>query len=354
MSSELIENWQIPPKFLGKLPKVQRGCSGGKIVQGDFPLDQIVIDKLSPGTIVLSCNQHGVNEWTVVAKIVTRLENSDLDVEKSYFLKCAEYEQGRVMLEGEFESMKALHATNPSIVPEPYAWGQLHVTEPPTYFFICDFIELSNQNPDAIQLCSKLVTLHRSSRSPNNQFGFHINPLRGNLPLNTTWTTSWKEQFIQILRGTMALDQRINGTGQEMCELVESVVELVVPQVLGPLEAEGRTVKPSLIHGDLWGGNVGTDARTGEVYIFDASSYYAHHEMEVAIWRYVPNTFIGTGVYLEEYIAQMGFSEPKVQFDDRHRLYSACTALHAAACHNRSEFRTESERKFKHLLRKYT
>jgi len=225
------------------------------------------------------------------------------------------------MLEGEFESMKALHAAAPTLVPKPHAWGQVDVTEPTMYFFLCDFIELSDQNSDAVQLCSKLVALHKSTQSPNNLFGFHVNPLRGNLPLNTTWTASWKELFAQILRGTLASYQRVNGTRQGISQLVESVVEIVVAQVRDScLEAEGRSIKPSLVHGghfdatnsgtteltaisDLWGGIIGTDARTGEVYFFDASSYYAHHEMEVAIWRYVPNTITGSGAYVEDYLA---------------------------------------------------
>lgn len=63
--------------------------------------------------------------------------------------------------------------------------------------------------------------------------------------------------------------------------------------------------------------------------------------MEVAIWRSLPDSNVGSGVYLKTYLAQMGISEPREGFEDRHRLYSACTALHAAACHDRSSAREE-------------
>jgi protein-ribulosamine 3-kinase len=92
-------------------------------------------------------------------------------------------------------------------------------------------------------------------------------------------------------------------------------------------------------HPDLWDGNIGTDSKTREIYIFDASAYYAHSEMEIAIWRARPNNLVGSGIYLNTYLARMGTSEPTEQFKDRHRVYSADTVLHVAACHNDSNFR---------------
>ncbi|OIW25255.1 hypothetical protein CONLIGDRAFT_718125 [Coniochaeta ligniaria NRRL 30616] len=343
----MIEDWQPPPTLDGKTPEVPPGLSNGKIVEGDFPLDQVVIDTFPPGTEVRSCNLYATSsEWTVIAKIEAKL--AEHDETRFYFLKASNH-YGRAMLEGEFHSMTELYKVIPELVPKPHAWGQLSVSHPKTYYFLCDFIDMTNQAPDPVQLCSKLVALHRTSKSPTDMFGFHVTPLRGNLPLQTTWNPSWQDFFVQLLLGTLKLDQKINGTWKDLGQLVEWLIAHVVPQVLGPLEADGRTVKPALIHG----GNIGTDSKTGEVRIFDASSYYAHNEMEVAIWRAVPNTLVGSGVYLKEYIAQMGVSEPAEQFDDRHKLYSACTALHAAACHNLDRFREESHAKIKYLIDKY-
>jgi hypothetical protein len=35
----------VQPKRHGKVPEVVPGTSGGKVIEGDFPLDQIVIDR---------------------------------------------------------------------------------------------------------------------------------------------------------------------------------------------------------------------------------------------------------------------------------------------------------------------
>ena len=55
-----------------------------------------------------------------------------------------------------------------------------------------------------------------------------------------------------------------------------------VCQATGDLRSlfEGVEVRPSVLHGDLWSGNVA--AVEGEPCIFDPASYYGHHE--ASIW----------------------------------------------------------------------
>ncbi len=245
------------------------------------------------------------------------------------------------MLEGEFNSMGELYKMAPNFVPKPYAWGKLNVSDPDTYYFLCDFIDMTNQNPDPVQLCTKLVQLHQASESPTGKFGFHFNTCQGNLPQQTAWNASWVDFYIQLVRGAMQLNKERNGKWKNLEQVVDRPITHVVPQVLGPLEAEGRTVKPILIHGDLWDGNIGTDFEDGEIYVFDASVYYAHNEMEIAIWRGKLSKIVSSKVYTNSYLSRTGISEPAEQFDDRGRIYSAYMTLHASACHNGSSFREE-------------
>lgn len=60
--------------------------------------------------------------------------------------------------------------------------------------------------------------------------------------------------------------------------LVPVLFDKVIPRLLRPLESEGRSVKPSLVHGDLWYANSGIDMATYESLVFDACSFYAHNE----------------------------------------------------------------------------
>lgn len=245
------------------------------------------------------------------------------------------------MLEGEFHSMSALYEAAPGFVPKPCAWGKLNVTNPDTYYFLCDFIEMTNESPDPVQLATKLTQLHQDSVSPTGQFDFHINTCQGNLAQDTKWNPSWVAFFIQLVRGAMKLNKEIDGDRKDLEPCVERLITHVVPRVLGPLEQNGRQARPCLIHGDLWDGNVGTDATTGELYCFDTSAYYAHYEMEVAMWWARICKILGAKVFLDTYLARMGISEPTELFDDRHRLYSVYMLLHESACHNGSSFRAE-------------
>lgn len=58
-----------------------------------------------------------------------------------------------------------------------------------------------------------------------------------------------------------------------MCDLI---LKKVVPRLLLPLQSEGRTLKPCLVHGDCWDGNTAMDKRTDEAFIFDVCSFYGH------------------------------------------------------------------------------
>lgn len=197
------------------------------------------------------------------------------------------------------------------------------------------------QSPDPIQLCTKLVQLHQGSESPTGKLSFHFNTCQGNLPQETAWNSSWSAYYIQFVRGAMDLNREKNGTWKNLEQCVDRLITHVVPKVLGPLEAEARVVKPCLIHGDLWEGNIGTDFQTGEIYAFDASVHYAHIEMEIAMWRGKFNKILSSKVYLNTYLSRMGISEPAEQFEDRNRIYSCYMTLHASACHNGSSFREQ-------------
>jgi protein-ribulosamine 3-kinase len=103
-----------------------------------------------------------------------------------------------------------------------------------------------------------------------------------------------------------------------VCKLT---LEKVVPRLLIPLQSEGRTLKPCLIHGDCWDGNTATDAITGEAFVFDACSFYGHNEYDTGNWR-APRHRLSNKAYIENYKKQFPVSEPAEDWDVRNLLYS--------------------------------
>ena len=175
--------------------------------------------------------------------------------------------------------------------------------------------------PDPDRLCARVAELHRTSVSPIGQFGFQIRTCQGRTPQATEWNNSWTSFFTIFLAHVMTRDYEINGPWEDLKRIEDRTLSHVIPRLIGALEADGRSVKPSLIHADLWDVNTGTSYDTGDVYIFDAGSYYAHNEMEVAMWR-CPYNKISSKIYTKTYFRLYGMSDPAEEWEDRNRMYS--------------------------------
>ena len=225
---------------------------------------------------------------------------------------------------GEYMSMSEIYKTLPSIAPQPRGHGKCHGEE--AHFFLCDYLQIDHGLPDAARLGKKLAELHIKSQSPTGKFGFHCTTFDGKLPLSTTWDNNWTTFFARLMRDVYHLDVHVNGLWVELDAAVKMTLDRVIPRLLDPLTADGRTIKPTLIHGDLWESNIGTDTQTGEIYIYDACAYYAHHEKELGIWRCAHHE-MSDEKYREEYCKHLAPSEPRDEFDDRNRLYSIETLL---------------------------
>jgi protein-ribulosamine 3-kinase len=101
-------------------------------------------------------------------------------------------------------------------------------------------------------------------------------------PQALDWDENGASFFAKMFRAALKLDAETNGRWKELDDIGEKTLNKVIPRLLEALQAEGRTIKPCLIHGDFWEGNTGLS--NGRTYIFDAGVYYAHNEMELGIW----------------------------------------------------------------------
>ncbi|KAH8682724.1 Fructosamine kinase-domain-containing protein [Xylariales sp. PMI_506] len=138
--------------------------------------------------------------------------------------------------------------------------------------------------------------------------------------MDNNWTDSWEEYYTRKFRAALEYGQQPHGRDDELCELGEEFIQKVIPRLLRPLQTGGRTIKPTLCHGDLWDANVQIDASTGQPVLFDSCSFYGHNEMDFQSMRAARNT-LGQD-FVNAYKNEVGASEPQEDFDDRNVLYS--------------------------------
>jgi len=209
------------------------------------------------------------------------------------------------MVSAEYYAMSLLHSVMPALVVEPVAWGA-YTEATDTYFFVCRFHEFATEFleeegdqdvknlievsklPDLKEFPALVAEFHRRNQTKpgRGEFGFPITMYGGRNPQTFPVSKTWEECFSKGLDNIFDMEEKVQGADEEMRQLREGLMTKVIPRLLRPLETEGRTLIPTLVHGDMWQGNVAVDKATGRPIIFDATPLYAHHECKQPIPRH--------------------------------------------------------------------
>lgn len=238
---------------------------------------------------------------------------------KLYFRKSQTGETGRKMMQGTWESESVFYSYSPEHVPKPYAWGN-YKSDPDTWFYLCAFHDMEDDVPDVRNFVSIVSKIHKESLGKSSRYGFQVPTFLANLPNDNTWQDSWEVWFAQAMKQMFAIEELSHGKDDELEVLKDALYEKVIPRLLRPLETGGRSIKPCLVHSDLWPGNSMPDSDSGEVMIFDSCAFWGHNEADLGSWR-APRYKMGRP-FLKEYQRVMGMSEPQEDWDDRNALYA--------------------------------
>lgn len=159
----------------------------------------------------------------------------------------------------------------PGFVPRPI----YHSTDDPS-FIVTEYIHMSNKEkclPSAQrQLGKSLAQLHL--QGSQESFGFDVTSFCGTTELNNAWNPNWsdffKNQRIQPLLNQVAGQNKdLDILGKGICSRID--------HWLGDI-----SIKPCLLHGDLWNGNWAVRSDKKPI-IYDPASYYGHNEAEFGI-----------------------------------------------------------------------
>lgn len=202
------------------------------------------------------------------------------------FRQVHQNDKGKDMVSSEFMSMALLHSTVPELVVKPIGWGA-YEAEKDVYFFLCHFVELKKNDPPPVDMFADLIVeMHNKGEVPGGKFGLTYAGYSGSKPQVFPVCDTWEECFTRGLTGTFGAEEATHGSDEEFRELRKQLMEKVIPRLLRPLETEGRKIVPTLVHGDLWDGNVAINAATGTPVIYDPAPLYAHNECGYPVWSH--------------------------------------------------------------------
>jgi len=115
--------------------------------------------------------------------------------------------------------------------------------------------------PDPDELSLKLAEIHRKGESPTGSSASRRH-LRRHDAAYSRWQDSCAEFFARLLQSVCKLDTEANGRWPGMELALLQLVDTVIPRLMDSLTHKGQPVEPTIIHGDLWEPNLGTDHKT--------------------------------------------------------------------------------------------
>ena len=233
-------------------------------------------------------------------------------------------------LEAEAEALRELAAASAVRVPGVLGSG----VAGDRAFLALEWIEFGTARAGTeARLGEQLALLHRSTAA---RFGWHRHNTIGATPQRNDWTADWPEFFARHRLGfQLELSERAGHggpwleRGRELCERVGAFFASYRPQ-------------PSLLHGDLWGGNWAADA-SGAPVIFDPATYYGDREADLAM----THLFGGFGrEFYAAYESEWPLDRGAIARRDLYNLYHVLNHLNLFG----GGYRTQAERMIERLL----
>lgn len=226
-------------------------------------ISKVITDDLKLGNVT-SMSRAGSSGWAVMHRATT-------DTGKRLFIKVSREDVG--MFEGEANGLAAMFKTKTIRVPEMFHYGSLDALQ--GSYIVMEALEMFSIF-EQYQLGKDLARMHLAEpvlpEAKNGMFGFVVDNTIGATPQPNGWMDDWIAFFRERrLKHQVLLtsDSNLIQKGTELCKRLDELFD----------DVKG-TIKPSLLHGDLWSGNVSSSDDQGRPVIFDPASYYGHHEAE--------------------------------------------------------------------------
>ena len=213
------------------------------------------------------------------------------------------------MFDAERAGLDAIRHSAALRVPEVFMTGQMSGHA----FIAMEFIELGGQ-PDATRFAVALAAMHHCF---NEQFGFAgDNTIGSTAQLNTfnhDWVDFWRRHrlgFQLELAAQNGFDASLIDGGHRLAGQLDKFFATYQP-------------RPSLLHGDLWGGNQAADTQ-GNPVVYDPACYYGDHEADLAmmeLFGHPGERFFAS--YAEHFPLDTGYTQRRELYNLYHILNHA-------------------------------
>jgi len=173
----------------------------------------------------------------------------------------------------EARGLAELRASDALRIPEVYAIGEA-TDDNPAYILMEWIPNVGRRGASAMRAFGRgLAQLHRTT---TGAYGLDHDNYIGSLPQpnpeSQRWVDFFREQRLGVQRQLARERGRLSATRDARLERLMERLDAFLPDESG--------LHPSLLHGDLWGGNhIVTD---DGVALIDPAVYYGHREMDIA------------------------------------------------------------------------
>lgn len=168
----------------------------------------------------------------------------------------------------EAAGLDTIAATRTLRVPRPVAYGLAGAH----CYLVLEYLDLTTHGDPAL-LGRQLAEMHRCT---SDRFGFEQDNYIGTTLQPNRWTDGWVSFWREQRLGFQLELATRNGYRGKLQHLGTALLDTL------PDFFAGYTPRPSLLHGDLWGGNCGY-LEDGTPAIYDPAVYYGDRECDLAM-----------------------------------------------------------------------
>ena len=170
------------------------------------------------------------------------------------------------MFVAEAIALQQIYATKTILVPQPICRGIAGEAA----YLVLESLDLGG-GQDWEAMGRNLAAMHRVTS--DRGFGWDRDNTIGATPQINNWTNSWLDFWREY---RLAFQIRLAKRKGWRCSIPEEKIYAALPEFFRDYQPQ-----PSMVHGDLWGGNA--DFVNGEPVIFDPALYFGDREVDLAM-----------------------------------------------------------------------